>query len=401
MSPTPSGSRPQASATIALCFLAALCEGFDVQAAGVAAAGVVGAFKPSPQALGYLFSASNLGLMIGAVVGGRLVDRFGGKAVLVMSLILFGAFSLGCSQAWDVASLTWLRLATGLGLGGALPSGIALAAGGQGAPRNRDVVWTYAGMPLGGSGVALLALATPHEEWRRLFLIGGLLPFVAAAAIALLMPRPVVVQRAQGPGSPAAFGALFERGAALRTFVLWAAMLVAGLTLHLLLNWLPLLLQWRGVAKAPAAIAQVGFSLGGALAAMITGHLLDTRQRGASLGVVVVGLPVLLVLLATSTQGGLIVGLALLLGGCVIASQGILYGVAGSLYPPQVQGTGVGAAVSFGRLGSVAGPLLAAAMLGAGRSPGEVVTGLLPIVIAGGLGILFLGWRRPAQTPQV
>ena len=44
--------------------------------------------------------------------------------------------------------------------------------------------------------------------------------------------------------------------------------------------------------------------------------------------------------------------------------------------------TGIGAAVGIGRVGSIVGPALAALMIGAGRTPVQVLEGLLPIVIA-------------------
>jgi AAHS family 3-hydroxyphenylpropionic acid transporter len=40
-----------------VCFLVPLCEGFDIQAAGIAAAGLRNELHPSPQVLGFFFSA--------------------------------------------------------------------------------------------------------------------------------------------------------------------------------------------------------------------------------------------------------------------------------------------------------------------------------------------------------
>jgi len=113
-------------ATIALCFPAALCEGIDLQAAGVAAAGILQDFRPTNRALSFFLAASTIGLSIGALIGGRLADWIGRKSVLVMSLAVFGLFSLFTSLAWDLNSLIVARLLTGLGLGGA-PFGGALA----------------------------------------------------------------------------------------------------------------------------------------------------------------------------------------------------------------------------------------------------------------------------------
>jgi AAHS family 3-hydroxyphenylpropionic acid transporter len=90
---------------------------------------------------------------------------------------------------------------------------------------------------------------------------------------------------------------------------------------------------------------------------------------------------VLLLLAVTVAQTGSMIGLALLLGGAILALQVILYSVAGGLYPSAARGTGIGAAVGVGRIGSIVGPALAALMIGAGRTPVQVLEGLLPIAV--------------------
>ena len=95
--------RPDAvRTTIIFCLLTALCEGIDLQAAGVAAAGISSQFKPLPDQLGNFFSASTFGLFFGALIGGRLADSIGRKKVLVTSVGVFGFFSLSTALAWDI-----------------------------------------------------------------------------------------------------------------------------------------------------------------------------------------------------------------------------------------------------------------------------------------------------------
>jgi AAHS family 3-hydroxyphenylpropionic acid transporter len=89
-----------------------------------------------------------------------------------------------------------------------------------------------------------------------------------------------------------------------------------------------------------------------------------------------------------------LLGLASLLGSAILASQVIVYAVASAVYPVAARGTGVGAAVAAGRLGSLVGPLFAASLLASGRSSAQVLIGVLPIAVAGGLCVGFLGWRK-------
>ena len=102
-----------------LYFLIALCEGFDVQAAGGAATGLMHELHSTPADLGLFFSASGIGLLIGSVVGGNVADRRGRKLVLVASVGVFGLFSLLTSGMPTLWLLAGGRFLTGLGLGGA------------------------------------------------------------------------------------------------------------------------------------------------------------------------------------------------------------------------------------------------------------------------------------------
>jgi AAHS family 3-hydroxyphenylpropionic acid transporter len=77
-------------------------------------------------------------------------------------------------------------------------------------------------------------------------------------------------------------------------------------------------------------------------------------------------------------------------GAAIIAVQAILYGLAPTFYPAALRGTGVGAAVAAGRLGSVAGPLLAGVLVAGGRSPVQVLMALIPIALAGGIATFLL-----------
>lgn len=395
--PAPAGS---GALILGLCFLAAACEGFDIQAAGVAAPGVAHAFHVAPKALGWFLSAGNIGLLAGAAVGGWLSDRLGRRSVLIASLLLFGLFSLATASAQDLIWLTAFRMLTGLGLGGAMPNAIAIAADyGGTSPRGGHIATSFFGMPMGGVVASLLTVALPPDHWREVFVMGGVTPLVTAAAIALFMPpatgRPLAAPDGRAAGVDGVLDTLFGGGRAGRTLMLWTAFALMALALHLMLNWLPLLLQAQGLSKVQAGLAQVGFNLGASAGSIAVGHLMDTRWRRSVIAVTVVAAPVLLVLLA-AMHGPAIIGLAVILGGSVVTVQVILYAVAGALYPQAVRGTGLGAGVSASRVGSIAGPAFASALLAAGGSAAQVLTGLLPIVIVGGVCVLALGWRKPA-----
>jgi AAHS family 3-hydroxyphenylpropionic acid transporter len=398
-----------ARVTISLCFLAAMCEGFDVQAAGVAAAGVRSEFGPSPFWLGLAFAASGAGLLLGAVVGGRLADRIGRKPVLVGSLTAFGLFSLLTTVAGDIQSLSAMRLVTGLGLGGAMPNLIALTADvAASRSRNGSIAATYVGMPLGAAVAGLIASGIALESWRAIFLCGGVAPLVLAPLLAAFLP-PVSGMplgsggKSQAPHHPlhAKFGhAMFGDGRARTTLLVWLGFLLIVLTLHLLINWLPLLLMGKGLTKSSAGLAQAAFNAGGSIVAVFVGALLDSRARRAAIAASVAVLPAVLIGMAC-VRGfpAALIALTPLLGGAVLAQQVILFAVASAAYPGTIRGTALGAAIGVGRLGSLIGPLFAAWLIAGGKSSSQVLTGILPVVIVAGVSVVLLAWQKSTERP--
>jgi MFS transporter, AAHS family, 3-hydroxyphenylpropionic acid transporter len=383
--------------TIIFCVCVALCEGIDLQAAGVAAAGIGAEFKPTPDQLGTFFSASTFGLFFGALLGGRLADSIGRKKVLVAAVGVFGFFSLLTAFAWNMQSLMWMRLLTGLGLGGALPMLIALVSESSGTERqSASVAMVYAATPFGGAIASLVSLLIAAPQWRLIFIVGGVLPLLLTPLLAYGLRESIAFQHRGDGTMPKAgsFAAIFAQGRALRTVLLWLSFFLALLLLYLLLNWLPSLLVTDGLSRNQAAGAQIGFNIGGSLAALVIGYLLGGRFRNGGIVVTFVALPILLLILAKApAEVGFIVTTVFLLGCAAMAAQAFLYAMAPVGYPTSIRGVGVGAAVAAGRVGSIVGPKLGGFLKSAGHGPSQLLMDLLPIVIFGSICALLLAWN--------
>jgi AAHS family 3-hydroxyphenylpropionic acid transporter len=360
--------------------------------------------RPASQELGLFFAASGFGLLLGALAGGRISDSMGRKPVLIASIAAFGIFSFLTSLAPDMDALIGARFLTGLGLGGAMPNLIALVADSSASKsRSASIAAAYVGMPFGGVAASLVVFALPAHAWRVVFQIGAAAPLMIVPLMVRFLPQPAAAAREAVPArwfAPQMTRALFGSGRAPRTLLLWLGFFLIVLTLHLMLNWLPLLLTGRGLLKGEAIIAQAGFNAGGGLIALWLGIVLDSRWRRVAITVSVLMLPAVLALAALApARANILIGVAFLLGGAILAQQVIVYAAAGACYPPCDRGTGVGAAVAAGRLGSLTGPLFAAFLLAAGQSPSRVLIGLLPIVVVCGICTGLLGWRDVGPKP--
>ena len=63
----------------------------------------------------------------GSLVGGTLGDRFGRRAVLIVSVIIFGLATVLAGMTNSIGWMTALRILSGCGFGAAAPNAVALA----------------------------------------------------------------------------------------------------------------------------------------------------------------------------------------------------------------------------------------------------------------------------------
>jgi AAHS family 3-hydroxyphenylpropionic acid transporter len=387
--------------TLGLCAAAALFEGFDNQSVGVAAPRLAIEFALTATEKGLILSAAPFALFLGAAIGGRAADFLGMRRTLILSLLLFGLCSLLTAMANSADALLVARLLTGLGLGGALPAFIALsseAAGPQG--RLSTVTAVMAGMPLGGAIAALTALGEGLGwSWRSIFLVGGIGPLLVAVIMWRVLSRPSAAKSHASARVLSVATTLFAAGRARTTLLLWTAFFFTQLILLLMLNWLPSLIVGLGFTHGQASWASIWFNVCGSLGAIFLARRHAGSRRRA--WVVLTYLGMVAALLAVPAVGNVFSLAALacgLAGGLIVGAQLLLFALAPLYYEPGMRGTGVGAAVSAGRLGAVVGPLFASVLLAGGGTSGTVLLGIVPFVIIGGGAALLLTWCQGAST---
>ena len=384
-----------------MCVAAALFEGFDNQSMGVAAPKLIPEFGLSAVQSSWMFSAATIGLFVGAIVGGRLSDVIGRRQVLIGSMLVMGICSLWTAMVGDLETLLLVRFLTGLGLGGAMPNFIALSAEAvEPSRRVNTVTAVTAALPLGGALAGLIALSQGllGWDWRAIFYVGGLGPVV----LALVMIPALRESRADKAADeisttvapvPPMSTALFGGGRAGTTVQLWLGFFFAQMVLLLMLNWLPTLFVGLRFSHAQASWASILFNVSGAF----VGTLLARRCIGAERRLWIMltygGIAVSLLLLPNASTFVLAAIACALAGATIIGAQLILYASAPRYYGKTIRGTGVGAAVGIGRLGSILGPLYGGVLLALGGASAAVLVGTIPFVLIGGGATLALARR--------
>ena len=139
----------------------------------------------------WIFAVSNIGMVLGAALGGWLADRVGRKPVFMTSVAMFGVFTLCVVFTSGFGTLFAARLLAGLGFGAALPNMMAIAAElSTRARRASTAALIFCGFPIGGGSVALLTQVLPAGfDWRMLFIVGGVLPALLVPALYWLLPE--------------------------------------------------------------------------------------------------------------------------------------------------------------------------------------------------------------------
>src|SRR5438045_603340 len=120
------GIRPFQIRLIVWSVLIAFIDGYDISAIALAAPELVKAWGVDRAALGPVLSASLIGILFGSMIFGWIGDRFGRKAALIGSLLVFGVFTWIAAYATNLNQMFWLRFLAGLGIGGVIPNMIAL-----------------------------------------------------------------------------------------------------------------------------------------------------------------------------------------------------------------------------------------------------------------------------------
>ena len=390
---------------VLLASLAIIFDGVDIQLLTVAIPSLMKEWELPRMAFANVIAAGLLGMIIGGAFAGIAGDRLGRKTLLLISVLLFSLTTMGMAAVHEPTTLGILRFVAGVGLGGALPNAAALVA--EYVPRREralTVTLTIVCVPIGAMAAGYLAAKIlPVSGWRLLFVLGGGIPLFCLLLQAVFLaesPRFLARHPRRWPElrtilrrmdsevgaedeftdsreqnvTRAPVAALFTSEYRRDTVSLWTIMFCCMLAVYSGFNWIPALLSSKGWGVADASKGIFYFNLGGVFGAIAVGWLI--RHFGSKWPMLGLALPTIgsaLVLAKMPLEGtssvAPVLSMLTVLGGLINAMMVAIYALAANIYPTAVRATGVGAAVSFGRVGAVLSAAAGAKMLDLGGPP--------------------------------
>ncbi|MEV0075306.1 aromatic acid/H+ symport family MFS transporter [Nocardia neocaledoniensis] len=414
---------------VMLCFLTIVADGYDLIVYGATVPSLLEepGWEMSASTAGLIGSWTLIGLMFGFLLAGPLADRVGRRKVMMVGVVWFSAGCAVCAVATSPEFLGAARFFTGIGLGGVVPSAVALTM--EFAPRHRRQFYNgmmLTGYSFGGIVAALVAIALlPDHSWRMLYAVGALCVIVVPAMY-LWLPESVNSLVARGKDAEAAelaraYGLDIDavrteqriqveaaegadRSGGLRMLLtrrylpslsLFVVVCVcAQLITYGLNTWLPVLMREAGYPLGSSLqfllVLQVGAIIG-----MIGGSLLADRYGSRRILVLffLIGAVSLLALSRKLDTAVLMVAVAGA-GLGSIGSSSLAYGYVAAKYPASCRGSAVGASMGLGRVGSILGPSIGGWVVGSSLgSQWNFYAFAVPAVVAALIVILM-----PAST---
>jgi MFS family permease len=352
-------------------------------------------FDLGPAGFGAVFAAVGLGSAAALIPAGALVDRFGGRRVLVVGGIVNGIGLLLAAAAGTAETFAAALVLAGIG-GAAVPVAGMTALLRVFEPEKRGMAmgWRQLGVPLGGTlGAAILP---------GLAALGGVRVAMAGAGVAAT--ATALAFAVVSDDRPVAVGRSGQSVAAVLRVPGFKPLLAVGLLYVLALGAILAhyvgALRDAGLSHAEAAAGFAALNITAALSRIVWGRVADggggTRRARTltEIGILTVGATcVMPFVLAAVPAGALAFGVVVAFG--AFGMNGVLYLLAGELAGASRAGRAVGVAstVVFG-MGSLAAPVAGFAIE---RTGYDAVWVMSAVVAAAGV-ITARRWLEPAAV---
>lgn len=169
-------------------------DGFDLFVMSIALPLIIVQFSATPFEQGIVGAAAVVGAIFGALIGGKLCDRFGRKKVFLVDLAIFILFAVLSAFAWNIESLILFRFLLGVGIGADYP--VCASYVSEFMPkriRGRMLIAAFSFQAVGifaaaGIGLFILAMYPSESAWRWM-LVAGAIPALAVLVLRRGLPE--------------------------------------------------------------------------------------------------------------------------------------------------------------------------------------------------------------------
>jgi MFS transporter, putative metabolite:H+ symporter len=371
----------------------------DIAMMTYALAAIKDHFQLSKMQVGMLGSSSFAGMALGAILSGILGDKFGRKAVLQWSIIIWGIASFLCAQSATVDHLIMFRVLLGLGMGMELPAGQALISELASAKyRGRAIALLEGFVPLGAISAGIIAcIILPVGGWRGLFVVQGILSVVvlivrkympesprwleqvgkdeeanlvliemengtAAALVESKLPEPKTITATRLAGHKANIWhrlcRIWSSGYSKRTTMLSITWFLVLNGYHGLNTWLGTMLHARGYSINESNLWMLLSTTAGIPGFLTAMWSIEKWGRKLTLITSLLGMALGFCLFGTAANIAQIILYGAIMKYFMYSMWCPLYVYTPELYETNIRTTGTGWASTCGRLGSMIGPFL-------------------------------------------
>jgi MFS transporter, AAHS family, benzoate transport protein len=418
----PSGTARAVGWVAPLCWIAVLLDGFDLVVVGT----VVPALQePAEWGLSgsgstFVITIGLVGMMVGALTIGTLTDVVGRRKALIGAVTAFSLFTLACAFAPNEGVFGVLRFLAGLGLGGCLPTAIAMVNEFSRSGRSgRATTTIMTGYHVGAVATAALAIPViPSLGWRWMFVIGAAPALVLVPLMVARLPESpsyllaagrraeaeevarrhgLELAREAGPAVPAGGGAtatvrsLFTGGYARNTLAIGVTSFMGLLLVYGLNNWLPTIMRDAGYDLGDALAFLLVLNVGAIVGLLVAGNVADRIGARVAGMIWFASGAVFLALLSVRLPTAGLYLMCFLTGCFVFSAQVLVYAFTSANNPPAVRATALGWSAGAGRVGAIVGPVVTGALVTAGIA---FPWGFYVFAVVGALGAVALSVTR-------
>ncbi|GGH43668.1 MFS transporter [Paenibacillus silvae] len=355
----------------------------------------------SPGQVGVLTSINSIGMALGALLAGALADRFGRKAILMWTLLIFTIASGLSALATGFAVLCALRLLAGIGLGGELPVASTLVSESMPtAERGRAVVLLESFWAGGWIVSALIAnFVIPEYGWRIAFAIGALPAFYALYLRRAIQDPPryknhTKLRKITFREKVATVWSAPHRRTTLMLWILWFTVIFSYYGMFL---WLPSVVMAKGFTLVKSFQYVLIMTIAQLPGYFTAAYFIERFGRKFVLVVYLTLTAISAIAFGLATTEATILAAGICLSFFNLGAWGGLYAYSPELYPTSVRSTGVGLATSVGRIGGVLAPFMVGMLVQRAVPISLIFTIFFVTILIGAAAVLFWGRETKGQ----